>query len=862
MKQLLKINNADLSFRLNLNYNNVYSRLKMLLGRKASLFADISTKSTGTAWYSDDDAEYLRLSEAPKGEVNSLSVALNEAVSVVRKELSSSPELANYVDDILEIPDNSFVFYRVDGAGYKFILSGWGCKYAHQSATDPNSGFIKRISKNLEMPDTPVDKPQKADISQMLAGIHNDVEPKGQQSKTISERLKETVSKPEIITPAPSKDVVPPIDGLSEEEAREEEIVKKTQHVAVCVIDQNNNPVDGEVVRVSTSGGGLTRLTSANGIVEIGNLPYGESFGVSFPNVAGTQERAFEVEPGVEIYNAYIKKLVKYTPLLYIEDQNGNAVHDYDVKVVIKGQDTVYNSGMDGVIQLPTMQDGQKFVVIDTANYANTAEYCITPEEAKFPYRFPIRIAEKTVVGITVLDKLGKPMPKVSVNLQIGDTPCSQETAKDGRAEFPYDLFVEGNIPVVLNVKGKGKIRSTLKFTPDNTEYTIQLQGKNSPIGRFDWRWLALIPLLLLLGFGGYKLYDIFDKSKVHSIAEMESGVVLTLSQTSYWVDVNVSGVTMDGVNLEAFYFIYDMNADKILYKTFDKEKRLWGPSTGTGFLVSEDGLIATNRHNANPIPPSSMSQKVKMYFQNWKDSCQSVIDNCNNQLHVWSAVGKVDQEYVAVGKLLVKTQEELKILDKILNTADFTVHSKTKISVAFTGTRIEDYEELYMKALRGEDLSEYGFHKCSVLESGEPGGLQEIDISIIQLKEKAKEMPEKAFIFTVPETDLVTDKIPDDYEITVLGYNAGTDLQNMKFQDGIKPQAQHGKITNTSEKYRVGYDAPTLGGSSGSPVLNKNHELVAINNSGIGSTQGFNYGIRTKYLKELLDKVQKKSKE
>ena len=87
MKSLLKINNSELSYRLNLNYNNVYSRLKMLLGKKASLFADISTKSSGTTWYSDDDAEYTRLSEAPKEEVNALSVALNDVVSSVRKEL-------------------------------------------------------------------------------------------------------------------------------------------------------------------------------------------------------------------------------------------------------------------------------------------------------------------------------------------------------------------------------------------------------------------------------------------------------------------------------------------------------------------------------------------------------------------------------------------------------------------------------------------------------------------------------------------------------------------------------------------------------------------------------------------------------
>ena len=110
MKQLIKIKNSDLSFKLNLNYNNVYSRLKMLLGNKASLFADITIKSTGTTWYSADDAEYTSLDQAPKGEANNLSNALSNEVAAVRKEMMADSELSKYADEILEIPDNSFVF--------------------------------------------------------------------------------------------------------------------------------------------------------------------------------------------------------------------------------------------------------------------------------------------------------------------------------------------------------------------------------------------------------------------------------------------------------------------------------------------------------------------------------------------------------------------------------------------------------------------------------------------------------------------------------------------------------------------------------------------------------------------------------
>lgn len=853
MKQLLKISNADLSYRLNLNYNNVYSRLRMLLGKKASLFADISTKSSGTTWYSDDDAEYARLSEAPKEDINKLSVALNDAVSEVRKELVVAPEISKYVDEILEIPDNSFVFYRKDGAGYKFILAGWGCKYAHQNANDPNSGFIRKNAKNLEMSDPLTDTQKKKDIGKILSDIHSDVTPKDETIKI----PKQPVTKPE-----DQESIVPPVDDTKEKdhknENKTEPIVKKTQHVVVRVVDQNNNPIDGEMVRINSSGGEVTKVTKADGLVEVGNLPYGESFGIVFPNVAGNQERAFEVEPGVETYDAYIKKLVKYSPLLFVEDQNGNAVQDYNVKVVVKGQDTVYNSGIDGVIQLPTMQEGQKFAVIDTANYANTEEFIITQAKAKTPYHFHIKTVEKNMVGITVLDKTGKPIPKVSVNVQIGDVPCQQQTAEDGRAEFPSDVFAEGDIPVSLNVKGKGKIKSQINYTPDITEYTIQLQNRRR-IGRgFDWKWLSLLPLILLLAWGGRELYK-YLTNKIPTIAEMESGVVMTMSQVSYFVELNVKDINYGDKPLKAFYFTYDPNTHAIDNGTFDIDQRVWGLSTGTGFLISNDGLIGTNRHIADPIAPEEASRLLREYFQARKDTCQKYVDIFDDRLKIWAGIGKLDKDYLKVREGLQYYQSQKNIFDKILNTGDFRVQVRCKVSVAFTGTRVEDVEDLMQAGMKGQDLESFGFHRCSTLKSGEPGTVKENDVAIIQLNSKA--IPDNAFVFEVPEKDLLDEDVPDDYEVTVLGYNAGMGLQDMKLQEGIKPQAQHGKVSNTSEKYRVGYSAQTLGGSSGSPVLNKDHELVAINNSGVSITQGFNYGVRIKYLKELLDEVMKKNK-
>ena len=850
MKQLIKIKNSDLSLRLNLNYNSVYARLKMLLGGRASLFADLSAKSQWT-WFADDDADYTSLADAPQSDIDALSVALTDAVGSVRRTIAADQELSKYVEDILEIPDNGFVFYRQIPGGYKFVLAGWGCRYAHQSTSDPIS-IIKRSTKDL--PASP--KPETSQ-PRTLTDILNGLPPQADSATKVNGPGEGAAAKTMETPPPPAE--VPPLGaapiptetsaslpskasvGASSPKPKQE---NKRQNTVVRVLDQNSVPVKGESVVLRSSLGEVFSQTTDDGTVPVGELPYGEFFSISFPNLQKSSERSFEVVSGVDVYDAYIKKLVKYSPVLFVEDQNGLAVQNYDVKVIVNGQDFVYNSGEDGVIQLPTMREGQKFSVVDPVNYANAEDYNVTSAEAKTPYRFLVRRPEKTKVGVTVLDKAGKPIPHASVHLAMGDTPCQAITAENGRAEFPSHLFAPGDIPAKLSIRGQGDIPSTLRYTSGITEYTLQLRNSNPhPVHhRFDWKWLALLPLLLLLGWGGYELYKHYASPSTPRIEDMESGVGLILVKKYYYVDLELPEVTIDGHPAIA-YFNYDENEHSISNLTYDPDEATYQFGSGTGFLISDDGLIATNRHIASPIPPAAVGEYLKRRFQGDIDKMQAAVNELEDQLRLLSGIGKLDDDYKKLMEQLRYYREQVGVLTKIINVGQYKVEVRCVTSIAFTNTRIEDEDD---------------FIACSQPRAyGEPGGVTENDVAIIQIKKK-QDVPQNAYIFTVPEKDLMDENLPDDYEITVLGYNDGFALQNMRLQNGIKPHAQHGKITKNSEKYRIQYDAPTLGGSSGSPVINKQGQLVGINNSGVGGTQGFNFGVRTKYLRELLDEVQK----
>ncbi len=70
---------------------------------------------------------------------------------------------------------------------------------------------------------------------------------------------------------------------------------------------------------------------------------------------------------------------------------------------------------------------------------------------------------------------------------------------------------------------------------------------------------------------------------------------------------------------------------------------------------------------------------------------------------------------------------------------------------------------------------------------------------------------------------------------------------------EGLKSQFTSGSVSQKQGE-KIMYTIPALPGSSGSPVINGKKQLVAINFAGLSGAQNFNYGIRIKYLRDLLD--------
>lgn len=348
------------------------------------------------------------------------------------------------------------------------------------------------------------------------------------------------------------------------------------------------------------------------------------------------------------------------------------------------------------------------------------------------------------------------------------------------------------------------------------------------------------------------------------------------LSSCSNLSEKEIEETTASGVVLvqnRSYYEVVLSNGVSLFFSGFDEKGDLKGIAAeedsveavtgyGTGFFISETGEMATNAHVvSNMVSDKAVNKSVANILAALKKMIAVVYNEYNRKLQQaqmlydyayanvyandYSAVSY--EEFERVKQLRDAIHEEMQQYAQIYNgldeirASDSEIKYHNKVSIAYNNTFVTGPSD---------------FVSCVVTKTD-----AEHDLAVIQLKDK--KTPTGKYIFQVEDEDpLETYSWKDDIETKIKddknskffmsSFNLGPQLAFTK--EGIKSQFNSGSVSQKTGE-RLMYSIPALPGSSGSPVVNLQGQLVAINYAGLNGTQNFNYGIRVKYLKELMKK-------
>ena len=173
----------------------------------------------------------------------------------------------------------------------------------------------------------------------------------------------------------------------------------------------------------------------------------------------------------------------------------------------------------------------------------------------------------------------------------------------------------------------------------------------------------------------------------------------------------------------------------------------------------------------------------------------------------------------------------------------------QSEIGIAYNNTFVTDVDDFLKK------------NPCVVVKTSKD---EDVDLAKIQLKDKRT--PEGKYVFKIKgiaeeEKNILNvfnmNKDKDGQlkigtNLLMIGFNAGLILGNT--QQGIQAQMTKGEVTQTPDGSRVLYSIPTLQGSSGSPVIDYQGYVRAVNFAKLKGTDTFNFGIPEKKIIQFLE--------
>lgn len=321
------------------------------------------------------------------------------------------------------------------------------------------------------------------------------------------------------------------------------------------------------------------------------------------------------------------------------------------------------------------------------------------------------------------------------------------------------------------------------------------------------------------------------EPSELYS--KYRNSVVLILN--SYYFKTSLDN------GFELFYTVE--NDEPVFYEDEQEAIENADTSFGTGFFISDKGELATNRHVVYPNKEDALVGKgINEYFNNLRYEIEKVINEKQTEqsklVDLWNEYYDLldyDEKSQIKDEYSNKKNDVLE-LKQLLDQLTFNPKATTtELKRVFLGIA---YDDTHVTSIND-------FKECVAIKKANEN---DIDLAIIQLKDKrTPQNIVNTFSLTLPK-NYENPKLNDN--VFMIGFNHGISLANTDY--GIKSQFTQGTITQDPDNKRILYSIPTLPGSSGSPIIDKWGNLIAVNFAKTADFQGFSFGIPSLALTNL----------
>lgn len=317
--------------------------------------------------------------------------------------------------------------------------------------------------------------------------------------------------------------------------------------------------------------------------------------------------------------------------------------------------------------------------------------------------------------------------------------------------------------------------------------------------------------------------------SEKPSIKTLENATACVFSQ--YYIEVTFKddpfvGLIEDWPKKWIFGLPENAKEHTLVLGTMMKQEIIPIGNTGTAFFISKNGELGTNRHIALPWEYLSTkdTESIKQQMENAISDVNPILINILNK---------------AIKHNVISSKDAISYYNR-LQKSPLEISGRFEyLGIALTGSQISTPADLLT---------------CQMIAESND---KDKDVALLRLNSKTT--PEKIvkdgfFDITIARTDEST-LVPQEETLTTMGYPAGFTIgfATAKSKE-LMPTVHKAYISKTPDENGFQFQGQSIGGQSGSPIIDEDRNLIGVLYGGYTQTE-FSYGCNIKHLVELYNK-------